>query len=101
MLKNIDRYLKNFKKYLEKLQKYQYNVTYGLKYLFNELNEEDYYETTEIKSAFDGGYMLYESRRDNDAKLLIEEYFDIIRPYLRDVIDNHKVRGEWKIQLIM
>ena len=27
--------------------------------------------------------------------------FDIIRPYLRDMIDNHKARGEWKIQLAM
>ena len=42
MLKNIDKYLKNFKNDLEKLQKYQDNITYGLDYLFNELNEEDY-----------------------------------------------------------
>ena len=42
MLKNIERYLKNFKKYLDKLQKYQYNITYGLDYVFNELNEKDY-----------------------------------------------------------
>ena len=45
MLKNIGRYpknivkhLKNLKKYVKKLQKYQY----GLDYLFNERNEEDY-----------------------------------------------------------
>ena len=35
VLKNIDRYLKNLKKDLEKLQKY--SITYGLDYLFNEL----------------------------------------------------------------
>ena len=97
VLKNIDRYLKNFKKYLEKLQKYQYNITYGLDYLFNELDEGDYYEPREVKSAFDGSYMLYESRGDKDSKLAIYEYFDIIRPYLRDMIDNHKARDEWKI----
>ena len=101
VLKNIDRYLKNFKKYLEKLQKYQYNITYGLDYLFNGLDEGDYYEPREVKSAFDGSYMLYESRGDKDSKLAIYEYFDIIRPYLRDMIDNHKARGEWKIQLTM
>ena len=27
---------------------------YGLDYLFNEVNEKDYYEPKEIKSAFDG-----------------------------------------------
>ena len=84
VLKNIGRYLKNFKKYLEKLQKYQYNITYGLDYLFNELDEGDYYEPREVKSAFDGSYMLYESRGDKDSKLAIYEYFDIIRPHLRD-----------------
>ena len=101
MLKNIDMYLKNFKKDLEKLQKYHYNTTYGLDCLFDELNENDYYEPKEVKNAFDGSYMLYESRGDKDNKLAIYEYFDIIKPYLRDMIDNHKARGEWKIQLTM
>ena len=100
-LKKINRYLKNFKEDLEKLQKYQYNITYGLDYLFNELNEEDYYKPTEVKSAFDGSYMLYESKGDNDSKLSINEYFDIIKPYLRDIINNQKIKGEWKIQLSM
>ena len=45
--------------------------------------------------------MLYESRGDKDSKLAIYEYFDIIRPYLKDMIDDHKVRSEWKIQLLM
>ena len=58
MLKNIDKYLKN----LDKLQKYQHNITYGLDYLFNEFNEEDYYKPTDVKSAFHGSYMLYESK---------------------------------------
>ena len=64
VLKKIDSYLKNFKKDLEKLQKYQYNMTYGLEYLFNELDEVDYCEPKEVKSAFDGSYVLYESKGD-------------------------------------
>ena len=101
VLKNIDRYRKNFEKDLEKLQKYQYNITCGLDYLFNKINEEDYYKSTEVKSACDGSYVLYESKGDKDNKLAIFEYFDIIRPYLRDMIDDHKAKGEWKIQLTM
>ena len=58
MLKNIGKYLKKLCNDLKKSQKYQDNITYGLDYLFNELNEEDYYEPKEIKSAFDGSYML-------------------------------------------
>ena len=99
IIKNKKKYFKNFKKDLKKLQKY--NTTYGLKYLFIEPNEEDYYEPTKIKSAFDGSYILYESRRDRDAKLSLEDYFNIIKPYLKDMINNHKARSEWKIQLSM
>ena len=69
MLKNIGRYLKKLNKDFKKLQKYQYNITYGLDYLFNKVNEEDYYEPKEIKCAFDGSYMIYESKGDKDAKL--------------------------------
>ena len=95
-LKKIDRYLKNFKKDLEKLQKYQYNITHGLDHLFNE--EDDYYKPREVKSAFDGSYVLYESKgnKDNDIRLALYEYFDIITPYLRDMIDDHKAKMNGK-----
>ena len=39
VLKNIGKYLKKLNNDLKKLNKYQYNITYGLDYLFN---EEDY-----------------------------------------------------------
>ena len=45
--------------------------------------------------------MLYESKGDKDNKLALYENFDIIKPYLKDMIDNYKARGEWKIQLSM
>ena len=55
----------------------------------------------EVKSVSDGSYMLYESKGGKDARLSIDEYFDIIRPYLKDMIDDYKAKGEWKIQLSM
>ena len=70
-------------------------------YLFNEVNEEDYYKPTEVKSAFDGNYVLYERRGDKDNMLAIYEYFDKIKPYLKDMIDDYKSKGEWKIQITM
>ena len=98
ILKRIDKYLNNFKSNLEKLQgKYQYNTTYGLDYLFNE--GEDYYKPREVKRAFNGGYIVYESRGDINANLSINEYFNIIKPYLRDLINDHKSGAEWKIKL--
>ena len=94
VLKNIDRYLKKLNSDLKKLQKHQDNITYGLDYLFNEVNKEDYYEPKEIKSAFDVSYVLYESRRDKDANLALYEYFEKTKPYLKDMIDNYKSKGE-------
>ena len=99
LLKKIKWYLKDFKKDLDKLQKYQHNITYGLDYLFND--ENDYHKPKEVKRAFDGGYIVYESRGDNGGRLSIDEYFNIIKPYLKDLIDDHKFKGEWKIQLSM
>ena len=31
--------------------------------------------------------------------MLIKEYLNMIRPYLRDIVNDHKTQGEWKIQL--
>ena len=59
--------------------------------------------------------MEYESRADKGKNLLPEDYLDIIRPYLGDMINNHKAPiknsddiiikddlfGEWKIWLTM
>ena len=33
--------------------------------------------------------------------LSVTEYLDMIRPYLSDMMNNHKCEGEWKIQLSM
>ena len=96
MLKYIGKYIKKLNNELEKLQKYQDNITYSLDYLFN---EEEYYKPTEVKSVFDGNYVLYESRGDKDCKLSLYEYFDNIKPHLKDMIDYYKSKGEWKIQI--
>ena len=94
VLKNISKYLKKLNNDLKKLNKYHDNVMYGLNYLFNEVNEEDY-EPKEINDAFGGSNILYESKGDKDAKLALWAYFDKIRPYLRDVIDYHKAKGKY------
>ena len=43
--------------------------------------------------------MLYESRGEKDANLALYEYFDKIIPYLKDMINDYKSKGEWKIQI--
>ena len=56
--------------------------------------EKDHYEAVKFASAFNNNYIQYESMGDKDKNLLIKEYIDVIRPYLSDIIDNHKVQGE-------
>ena len=62
VLKNISEYLKKLNNDLKKLQKYHDNISNGLDYLFNELNQ-DYYEPKDIKSAFDGTH-----KKENTGK---------------------------------
>ena len=67
--KNISMHLKNLKKHLKKLQKYQY----GLDYLFNEHNEEDYTTNNDINVFKDSRELLNERR----SNLLLTEINEI------------------------
>ena len=64
-----------------------------------ESDEEEYYEPVRTGNAFSTNYIGCKSNGDEDKTLSIEEYLDKIRPYLSDIINNHKIQGEWKNQL--
>ena len=108
-LRNTEEFLKDLRENLNKLKKHRYNIIDDVDYkgikeienLFNKINEEYYFEPIKTKHAFNDSYIEYESRGDKDNNLSLVEYLDIIRPYLRDMIDNHKIHSEWKTQLIM
>ena len=59
--------------------------------------EKDHYEPKKIASAFNNNYIQYESMGDEDKILSVKEYINVIRPYLSDIINNHKVQGKWRI----
>ena len=46
-------------------------------------------------------YIEYISEGHEYKNLSPEEYLDTIRPYLKDLINDHSQSGEWKIQLLM
>ena len=60
-------------------------------------------------------YIEYTNRGDRHENFSSQKYLDMIRPYLRDLLNKHKPtieltnkesdsdteRGEWKIQLVM
>ena len=52
------------------------------------------YKPTIVKSGYNNNYIEYRSEL-----LTIEEYLNLIEPCLRELINNHKNKGEWKTQL--
>ena len=56
------------------------------------------YEPILIKTGFDNNYLEYMSNGNNS--LSFNEYLnDIIKPYLYDLINVYKAKGEWKLQI--
>ena len=79
---------------------------------------EDYYKPIITKVAFNNNYIQYESKGDKGKNLSMKKYLNMNRPYLSDIINDHKTHGlvryhsgnktwveetpsEWKIQLRM
>ena len=55
------------------------------------------YKPTLVKSGYNNNYIQYESKEDNI--LTVKEYLALIKPYLIELINYYKNKGEWKIQL--
>ena len=55
--------------------------------------DEDYYKKIVARGAFNGSYIQYENKGDKGKNLSIKEYLNIIKPYLSDIINDHKTRG--------
>ena len=67
--------------------------------LFNMSVNEDYYKPIRTINVFDhrNNFMEYEIKGDKDKILSVKEYLDMIRPYLSDIMNDHKIQGEWKV----
>ena len=62
---------------------------------------KDNFKPYKFTSSFNSNYVEYRSDGDEDKNLSIKEYLDEIRPYLSDIINEHKNKDEWKIQINM
>ena len=98
----------------------EYKKIGSIRKLFKEF-DRDYYKPIRTDDGFAGrrnNYIEYESKGDRYENLSPEELLKMIRPYLRDLINDHKPttesnnekneendsnsdRAEWKIQLAM
>ena len=50
------------------------------------------YKPTKVKSGYNNTYIEY--RSEGDKLLTVEEYLALIEPYLRELINDHKNKGE-------
>ena len=57
---------------------------------FNQSIDEDNYKLIRTKSTFNGNYIEHESKGYKNKNLSPNEYLDMIRPYLSDIINDHK-----------
>ena len=96
----------------------EYRKIGSIRRLFKKF-DRDYYKPIRTDYGFGGRNNSYKentSKGDRYENLSPKEYLKMIRPYLRDLINNHKPltelndeanddddteRGEWKIQLVM
>ena len=76
---------------------FEYKVIKDIENLFTTTIEEDYYKPKLVNSSYKNKYVQYESK--GDRILSIPEYFSLIEKYLRELIDEYKDQGEWKLQL--
>ena len=101
--KKSTKYLDELDEKIRKLDKYYHDDDFefrrirNIQYLFKSSIDEDYYKPTLVKSDYNGNYAQYESR--GDKTLTVKEYLGLIEPYLADMINDYKNKGEWKIQL--
>ena len=104
-MEEIEKNLEELERNLSKTKEYydyddaEYRGIKGIKDLFDLSIGEDYYKPIITKGSFNDNYIQYESRGDKDKILTVNEYLDITRPYLADIINDHKTQGEWKIKL--
>ena len=98
-----EEYLKEYLNILKnstliyKNSNYQKNYLYGIDRLFD---EDIYYKPFEVKSAFNGNYVLYESNCDRIRCLSVLEYLSKIKSYLYDLIEEYSQNSSWKIQIV-
>ena len=93
-LKKTSKYLDELDKRILSLDKYNDDDDYDIENLFKILINKDYYKPKLNKSGYNNNYIEYKS--EGDKLSTIEEYLDLIKPYLKELINNHKKKVNGK-----
>ena len=101
--RKTSKYLEELDKRILELDKYhdyddhEYRGIKNIEDLFRISIHKDYYKPKLTKSGYNSNYVQYESK--GDKILALSEYFTVTEKYLRELIEEYKLKGEWKIQL--
>ena len=95
-LDELDKRILNLDKYHD-YDDYEYKGIKDIEDLFKILIDKDYYKPKLTKTGYNKNYVQHESK--GDKILTIDEYFTITEKYLRELIEEYKLKGEWKVQL--
>ena len=76
---------------------YEYKGIKDIEELFKISIDKDYYKPKLTKSGYNKNYVQYESKADKI--LTLKEYLNLIEKYLKELIEEYKLKGEWKVQL--
>ena len=90
-LDELDKRILNLDKYHD-YDDYEYKGIKDIENLFKISIDKDYY-----KSGYNKNYVQYESK--GDKILVLKEYLNLIEKYLKELIEEYKFKGEWKVQL--
>ena len=99
----IEDCLHELEEKLSRLNKYcvkdEYKEVRSIRNVFDLPIDKHYYKAVITDGAFNSNYIQYESMEgeDKDKNPSVEEYLDKIKRYLRDIINDHKTQGEWRI----
>ena len=102
-VKKTSKYLDELHERITRLDKYhdyddfEYKGTKDIENLFKISIDKDYYKPKFNKSGYNKNYGQYESK--GDKILSLKEYLNLIEKYLRELIEEYKLKGEWKVQL--
>ena len=102
-LKKTSKYLDELDERITRLDKYhdyddfEYKGIKDRENLFKISIDKDYYKPKLNKTGYNKNYGQYESK--GDKILSLKEYLNLIENYLRELLEEYKQKGEWKVQL--
>ena len=101
--KKTSKYLDELDKRILRLDKYhdyddfEYKGIKDIENLVKISIDKDYYKPKLNKTGYNENYAQYESKRDKILSL--KEYLNLIEKYLRELIEEYNLKGEWKVLL--